>query len=126
VSDSGNQGDQPLSHRRLEERAVREAWPLPAAVRVAILKRLVGYLDPETVEGSLAEPRTVIQAARTILAADRLNVDRERLDLAREALDRRHPPDDGSDDGDYVIDLCPEQLPAPEPPTEAAEGQPLD
>ncbi len=74
----------PLAYRRLEERAIRERWPLPEAARLAILKRLAGYIDPETEEGARAKARTVISAARTILAADRLNLEQQRLDLIRE------------------------------------------
>jgi hypothetical protein len=78
---------------RLEERALSERWPLSAAVRLAILKRCCGYIDPETPEGSMASARVVVAASRVVLAADRLNLDEARLDLERERLARSAPAD---------------------------------
>jgi hypothetical protein len=86
VGDMGGDRAQPLSHRRLEERAIRERWPLSDAVRIQILKRLVGYLDPETEEGAAAGARVVVAAARTILSADKLNLEQRRLDLAEQKM----------------------------------------
>ena len=108
-----------LSHRRLEERAIRERWPLTSSVRLAILQRLCGIVDPETEEGSQAELRHVIAASRTLIAADRINLDAGRLELAREVIERRYPPDAGDED-DYVVDLC------PPPDVEDAPGHPQD
>jgi hypothetical protein len=80
-------GGSTLSERRLEERAIRERWPMSEPVRVAILRRLAGILDVETEEGAKAKLRHVIQAARTLIAADSLNLRQQLVDLAREKLD---------------------------------------
>lgn len=77
-------GDDPPSRSevRLELQAIAERWPMSAAVRVAILKRLANIVDPDNVEGY--STRLAIAASRALLAADALNVQRERLALARE------------------------------------------
>ena len=93
---------------RMAERALRERWPMSEAVRVAILKRLAGIVDPESPEGAKAKRREVISAARALMAADKLNLERERLDLARELAAKDLPDNDddrpriiipGADDG---------------------------
>jgi hypothetical protein len=75
-------GLHPLVSRRMEERALRERWPLPDKVRVQVLKRVCGMVDPESEEGQKAKRREVLGAARVLIAADRLNLEQRRLDLA--------------------------------------------
>jgi hypothetical protein len=84
VGDLGGESapDQPLSHRRLEERAVFERWNIGEENRTRILKRVCRFLDDETEEGSRAKPRTILAAARVILAADRINLEQRRIELA--------------------------------------------
>jgi hypothetical protein len=68
----------PLSHRRLEERAVREGWPITPSIRARVLQRLCNTVDPDHVwDGEKPGHREAIAASRTILAADRLNLARE-------------------------------------------------
>jgi hypothetical protein len=66
---------------RLEQRAIRERWPLPDSVRVQVLKRVVEMIDPETELGAAAKPRTILAATKTLLAADKLNIEHRRLDM---------------------------------------------
>ena len=100
----------------MEERAVRERWPLPEHVRIRILKRLCGLIDPETPEGATAEPRTIVAAARTLLAADKLNLEREKLDLAR--------GDDGTQETTIIVRRVDRRIdPAASGPAEGPGGE---
>jgi hypothetical protein len=55
---------------RLVERALREHWPIPRALRGPLIERLATIVqDPE------ASPREATSAARAILAASRLNLE---------------------------------------------------
>ena len=80
--DKGGEPESTLKDRRLEERAATRSLAALQYVRIRILKRLVGYIDPEHADGAKAKPRTVIAATRAILGADRLNLDQQRLDQA--------------------------------------------
>jgi hypothetical protein len=77
----------PLAHRRLEERAIRERWPLSADGRVKILKRLVKTVDDEAVHDPLPRPghREVIAAARALISADKLNLDYMKFEAEQKA-----------------------------------------
>lgn len=85
----------PLSHRRLEERAIREGWQVPQNIRTKVLKRLAAVIDPETVEGAQAELRYVIQAARTIISAD----------LRQQAIDLMPQQADAAQTEVRIVDL---------------------
>lgn len=78
--DNRPDGLHPLISRRMEERAVRERWPMSEQVRIKILQRLAGIVDPETEEGSRSRRREVIAAARAIMSADKLNLEQRRID----------------------------------------------
>ena len=55
---------------RLVERALRERWPIPKALRGPLIDRLAGIVtDPET------SPREATAAARAILSASKINVE---------------------------------------------------
>jgi hypothetical protein len=55
---------------RLVERALRERWPIPKAIRGPLIDRLAGIVnDPG------ASPREATAAARAILTASKINVD---------------------------------------------------
>jgi hypothetical protein len=56
---------------------------MSASVRMQVLKRLAGIVDPEHPEGAKARPRSVIAAARALLAADALNLRQEELERLR-------------------------------------------
>lgn len=85
----GSARPESLSHRRLEERAVREDWPLPPDVRNKILRRLVKTVDEDAIHEGLERPghREVIAASRTLIIAyntgQRLAIDREKLELMK-------------------------------------------
>lgn len=65
------------SDTRLEERAIRERWPIPPAARVNILRRLLGILrDPK------ATKRDLINAARVLATLDGINLKQMELDIA--------------------------------------------
>lgn len=88
MGDLGGGSAPNLSGRRLEERAIRERWPMSDAVRIKILKRLTRIVDEDAVhEVGTPGHREVIAAARALLAADKLNLDQARLDLVA------RPPD---------------------------------
>lgn len=78
---------------RLEARAIKQRWPMSESVRIAVLKRLCGIVDPEGDPGGLGIPsyREVIAAATAILSADRTNLMHEvaciREELTRTKLD---------------------------------------
>ena len=55
---------------RLVERALRERWPIPKALRGPLIERLAGIVqDPN------ASPREATSAAKAILTASKLNLD---------------------------------------------------
>jgi hypothetical protein len=56
---------------RLVERALRERWPIPKALRRPLIERL-----GKIVQDPKASTREVVAAARAILAASRLNLER--------------------------------------------------
>lgn len=90
---TGDMGDraQPLSHRRLEERAYRERWDIPPDVARKIQQRLVAVVDPETVHDR--EPpslREVTAAARALIGA---SLATRKLDLEERKFDRSAPPE---------------------------------
>src|SRR3954454_14578197 len=55
---------------RLVERAVRERWPIPKALRGPLIERLA-----EIVQDPTASPREATAAARAILSASKINLD---------------------------------------------------
>jgi hypothetical protein len=57
------------SRRRLEERALREHWPMPRTDRVRIVARLVALATDEN-----SKPRVVMGASRALLQAASLNL----------------------------------------------------
>jgi hypothetical protein len=55
---------------RLVERALRERWPIPKALRGPLIDRLAGIVqDPET------SPREATSAAKAILTASKINLE---------------------------------------------------
>ena len=70
----------PTWEKRLEERALRDRWPMTQELRLKILGRLMGIIDWRATTGEYMPPsyRDVNAAAKTILLADRLNVDQEK------------------------------------------------
>jgi hypothetical protein len=55
---------------RLVERALRERWPIPKALRGPLIDRLAGIVqDPD------ASPREATSAAKAILTASKINLD---------------------------------------------------
>jgi hypothetical protein len=78
---------QPTWEKRLEERAVRERWPMPPEMRITILSRLMDIVDWKP-NGDRFDPpshRDINSACKTILTADRLNVEQEKLEAAKAA-----------------------------------------
>ena len=55
---------------RLVERALRERWPIPKALRKPLIERLV-----EIVQDTGSTPREVTSAAKAILYASKLNLE---------------------------------------------------
>jgi hypothetical protein len=55
---------------RLVERALRERWPIPKALRKPLIERLV-----EIVQDTGSTPREVTSAAKAILSASKLNLE---------------------------------------------------
>jgi hypothetical protein len=55
---------------RLTERAMRERWPIPKAIRKPLIDRLY-----EIVEDTGSSPREVTSAAKAILTASKLNLE---------------------------------------------------
>ena len=55
---------------RLMERAMRERWPIPKAIRKPLIDRLY-----EIVEDTGSSPREVTSAAKAILTASKLNLE---------------------------------------------------
>jgi hypothetical protein len=68
----------------LERRAIAQGWDVPTAKRKRIVKRLLGYLDPKSVDGKLAKPRYVIAAFRALASAD---LRQQALDLQERMID---------------------------------------
>jgi hypothetical protein len=96
LADPGPPPEQPLSHRRLEERAVREGW-IDGPLRAKIIGRCERTIDRkdsvETNDSGVifrTHDREANGAMRVIIAAhiadERLRLDREKLDLEREKL----------------------------------------
>jgi DNA polymerase II large subunit len=54
----------------LIERALRERWPIPRAIRKPLIERL-----NEVVQDTDSSPREVVSAAKAILAASKLNLE---------------------------------------------------
>jgi hypothetical protein len=68
---SGGDTRRRIHDTRLVERALRERWPIPGALRRPLVERLGSIVqDPK------ATPREAVAAARAILAASRLNLER--------------------------------------------------
>ena len=59
-----------IRETRLVERALRERWPIPSAIRKPLIERLA-----EIVEDTASSPREVISAAKAILSASKLNLE---------------------------------------------------
>jgi hypothetical protein len=55
---------------RLVERALRERWPIPKALRKPLIERL-----NEVVQDTASSPREVTSAAKAILSASKLNLE---------------------------------------------------
>ena len=55
---------------RLVERALRERWPIPKAIRKPLIERL-----NEIVQDTDSSPREVTSAAKAILSASKINLD---------------------------------------------------
>lgn len=72
---------------RLEQRAMREGWPVPPGMRVAALKRLAALLDPEHVhDGPDPTHAEVLACVRTLVLIDKQNLElRKYEDQNREA-----------------------------------------
>ena len=66
----------PTWEKRLEERALRDRWPMTQELRLKILGRLMGIINWRATTGEYMPPsyRDVNAAAKTILLADRLNI----------------------------------------------------
>lgn len=68
-----------IRQTRLWERALKERWPIPEAMRSGIVKALGKILiDPET------SPREKTAAARALMAADAQNIEMEKMEQADE------------------------------------------
>ena len=97
---------------RLQERALRERWPIDPKDREALIAGLTLLIDDLD-----AKARTRIAAARTLLAADKINLEAERLELAK-----------GSNRGETYADIPddePDVEPRRDPPAqEGVPGQP--
>lgn len=85
-SEKGDLGDDcapGLSDTRMQERAIRERWPMSHEVRVRVLKRLCKIVDEDAVhEIGTPSHREVIAAARALISADKLNLDQIKVDHA--------------------------------------------
>lgn len=91
-----------LMERRLEEKAIRERWPIDPAKRLRILERLIGVVEnPEECAFN------AIAAAKALISADRLNLEERKLDLSQ-AMPDPH-------DGDFVMDMTPADADANHP-----------
>jgi hypothetical protein len=128
---------QPLAHRRLEERAVREGWLSEGKERSRIISRLLGALDDDE-----TETRYLVGIAKTLVYAD---LGQQRLDFAKQqhadhiysdaliaAAAERPAAKDGELDLEvyrWFDDSCPCSLPAGDclkhPRARAAQRPPL-
>jgi hypothetical protein len=61
---------------RLVSRALKERWPIPAALRSALLERM-----QRLAEDLNASPREVVAAMRTVLEASRVNIEAIAVEL---------------------------------------------
>lgn len=97
---------------RLQERAIRERWPLSESVRIKVLKRLASIVDPDHIH-DIGPPghREAISAARALALADRLNLEHARFEHAT------RPPERPADD--FEIDLS-----APDDPPQSPDRPP--
>jgi hypothetical protein len=59
-----------MKDARLVERALRERWPVPQALRRPLVERL-----GKIVQDPKASPREAVAAARALLAASRINLE---------------------------------------------------
>jgi hypothetical protein len=59
-----------MKDARLVERALRERWPIPKAIRKPLVDRL-----NKIIQDTQSSPREVVSAARAILAASRINLE---------------------------------------------------
>lgn len=103
-------GDTPaIRDTRLQERAIRERWPMSADVRIKVLKRLCKIVDDDAWPDPDERPsqREVISAAKALISADKLNLDQAKLDHAT------RPPEQLDDD--FEVDIAPPE----DPPLEA-------
>jgi hypothetical protein len=79
---------------RLSERALREAWPVPAAKRPELVAQLIEVaLAPDT------PPRERTSAIKALLSAGRLNLEAIRVAMAaeyEEVLDRLEALEEGA------------------------------
>src|SRR5262245_19388876 len=72
-------GPSKLAERRLEERALRQRWPVEEALRGGVCRRLGRYFDEADPVSQNVTLRQLAQAARALIAADRLNFEREKF-----------------------------------------------
>jgi hypothetical protein len=75
VETEGGSGGNPDRRRRIHEtrlveRALRERWPIPKAIRKPLIERL-----NEVVQDTCSTPREVVSAAKAILYASKLNLE---------------------------------------------------
>ena len=74
----GGQGARPKrSEIRLEQQALRNDWPIPAAKRKKLLNRLIALISDDK-----TGDRLLIAAAQTLLQAGNLNAKQAAIDLA--------------------------------------------
>jgi hypothetical protein len=62
--------DRGIRDTRLVERALRERWPIPKAIRRPLIERLY-----EIIQDTESSPREVTSAAKAILTASKLNLE---------------------------------------------------
>jgi hypothetical protein len=81
------------------ERALRERWPIPKALRGPLIDRLAGIVqDPE------ASPREATSAARAILSASKINLEVVTAIIKASALDPAHRNNDVQAVRDFLSD----------------------
>lgn len=96
----------PLWERRMEERALRERWPISEERRQQIVERLCKVIETNGVD-----ERHLIGAAKALIAADKLNLERIKHEHAT------HPDQDTGED--FAIDLG-----TPDDQTQQPDGPP--
>jgi hypothetical protein len=84
-----------LSERRLEERAIRQGWPIGPQQRQDICDRLMGVIHQEA---DTAPLRYVVQAAKALMTADRLTLEHHKQQ--RRAGADAEPLEDLTDDAE--------------------------